>query len=100
MDTRRDDEHSVDLAVARLKENLGVGASIGGPQVAYRETLGRRVEIDYTHNKQTDGSGQFARIKVVFEPGEPGAGFRFASAIRDRQLPRAYVLGVKRRNRS
>ena len=90
------DEHSVDLAVARLKENLGVGASIGGPQVAYRETLGRRVEIDYTHKKQTDGSGQFARIKVVFEPGEPGAGFRFASAIRDRQLPRAYVLGVER----
>ena len=88
------DERSLDAMTAKIKERVGI--NVGALQVAYRETLGRRVEIDYTHKKQTGGSGQFARLKIVFEPDEPGAGYRFISAIRDRQLPKAYILGVER----
>jgi elongation factor G len=69
---------------------------VGAPQVAYRETLTKRAEIDYTHKKQTGGSGQFARVKIVFEPGEPGSGFQFESKVVGGSVPKEYVPGVQK----
>ncbi|KAI6244386.1 Elongation factor G [Aphelenchoides fujianensis] len=71
-----------------------VEANIGAPQVAYRESLSKKAEIDYTHKKQTGGTGQFARVKLVFEPGEPGTGFVFESAIVGGAVPKEYIPGV------
>ena len=68
----------------------------GAPQVAYREALGRKAEIDYTHKKQSGGSGQFARIKLVFQPGEPGSGYSFESKIVGGSVPKEYIPGVEK----
>jgi elongation factor G len=89
-------ELHLDIKVDILKRTYKVEANIGAPQVAYRETLGRRAEIDYTHKKQTGGSGQFARVKIVFEPNEPGAGYQFESKIVGGSVPKEYVPGVEK----
>ncbi|HQR91179.1 MAG TPA: elongation factor G, partial [Caulobacter sp.] len=68
-------ELHLDIKIDILKRTYKVEANIGAPQVAYRESLGRKVDIDYTHKKQTGGTGQFARVMITFEPGEPGSGF-------------------------
>ncbi len=65
-------ELHLEIKVDILRRTYKVEANVGAPQVAYRETLGRKAEIDYTHKKQSGGSGQFARVKLTFEPGEPG----------------------------
>jgi len=89
-------ELHLDIKIDILKRTYKVEANIGAPQVAYRESLGRKAEIDYTHKKQTGGTGQFARVKLVFEPGEPGSGFVFESAIVGGAVPKEYIPGVSK----
>ncbi len=89
-------ELHLDIKVDILKRTYKVEANIGAPQVAYRESISKRAEIDYTHKKQTGGTGQFARVKLVFEPGEPGSGFVFESAIVGGAVPKEYVPGVQK----
>jgi elongation factor G len=89
-------ELHLDIKIDILKRTYKVEANIGAPQVAYRESLGRRAEIDYTHKKQTGGTGQFARVKLVFEPGEPGTGFQFESSIVGGAVPKEYIPGVEK----
>jgi elongation factor G len=89
-------ELHLDIKVDILKRTYKVEANIGAPQVAYRESLGRATEIDYTHKKQTGGTGQFARVKLQFAPGEPGTGFVFESKIVGGAVPKEFVPGVQK----
>ena len=89
-------ELHLDIKIDILKRTYKVEANIGAPQVAYRESISRKAEIDYTHKKQTGGTGQFARVKLVFEPGEPGTDFVFESAIVGGAVPKEYIPGVEK----
>ena len=89
-------ELHLDIKIDILKRTYKVEANIGAPQVAYRESISRKAEIDYTHKKQTGGTGQFARVKLLFEPGEPGTGFVFESAIIGGAVPKEYIPGVQK----
>jgi len=89
-------ELHLDIKVDILRRTYKVDANIGAPQVAYRESISRKAEIDYTHKKQTGGTGQFARVKIVFEPGEPGSGFVFDSKVVGGSVPKEYVPGVQK----
>ncbi|MBD8907818.1 elongation factor G [Methylorubrum zatmanii] len=89
-------ELHLDIKVDILRRTYKVDANIGQPQVAYREKLTRRQEIDYTHKKQTGGTGQFARVKFIVEPNEPGAGFSFESKIVGGAVPKEYIPGVEK----
>jgi elongation factor G len=89
-------ELHLDIKIDILKRTYKVEANVGAPQVAYREKLGRATTIDYTHKKQTGGSGQFARVKIEFAPGEPGSGFVFKNAIVGGAVPKEYVPGVEK----
>ncbi len=89
-------ELHLDILVDRLKREFKVEANIGQPQVAYRETISRKTEVDYTHKKQTGGSGQFARVKLEIEPTEPGEGYSFESRIVGGAVPKEYIPGVEK----
>ncbi len=89
-------ELHLDILVDRLKREFKVEANIGAPQVAYRETISREAEIDYTHKKQSGGSGQFARVKLVITPTEPGEGYSFESKIVGGAVPKEYIPGVEK----
>jgi elongation factor G len=89
-------ELHLDIKVDILKRTYKVDANIGAPQVAFRERITRRAEIDYTHKKQTGGTGQFARVKFVVEPNEPGKGFEFESKIVGGAVPKEYIPGVEK----
>jgi elongation factor G len=89
-------ELHLDIKVDILRRTYKVDANIGAPQVAYREKLTRRVEIPYTHQKQTGGSGQYARVKIIFEPNEPGKGSSFESQVVGGAVPKEFIPGVEK----
>ena len=89
-------ELHLDIKVDILRRTYKVDANVGAPQVAYRERITKRVEIDYTHKKQSGGSGQFARVKLIVEPSEPGAGYQFESQIVGGSVPKEYIPGVEK----
>jgi elongation factor G len=89
-------ELHLDIIVDRMKREFKVEANVGQPQVAYRETITQAAEVDYTHKKQTGGSGQFARVKMRFEPQPAAAGFLFENKVVGGNVPREYVPGVQK----
>ena len=89
-------ELHLDILVDRMRREFKVEANIGAPQVAYRETISREHEIDYTHKKQTGGTGQFARVKLIISPTEPGEGYSFESKIVGGAVPKEYIPGVEK----
>src|ERR1700733_6648352 len=89
-------ELHLDIKVDILRRTYKVDATIGAPQVAYREKITRTVTVDYVHKKQTGGSGQFARVKIVAEPQAPGMGFEFENEVVGGSVPKEYVPGVEK----
>ena len=89
-------ELHLDILVDRMRREFSVEANVGAPQVAYRETITRVAEIDYTHKKQSGGSGQFARVKIIFEPNPDSEEFEFVSKIVGGNIPKEYIPGVEK----
>ena len=89
-------ELHLDIIVDRMRREFSVEADVGAPQVAYRETFTKETEVDYTHKKQSGGSGQFARVKMTISPMEPGGGFEFENKIVGGSIPREYIPGVEK----
>ena len=89
-------ELHLEIIVDRMKREFKVEANVGAPQVAYRETISKPCKIDYTHKKQSGGSGQFARVIMEFAPGERGSGFQFESKIVGGSVPKEYIPGVEK----
>ncbi|MEQ1867916.1 MAG: elongation factor G, partial [Micropepsaceae bacterium] len=89
-------ELHLEIIVDRMKREFKVEANVGAPQVAYREYLAKKVDIDYTHKKQSGGSGQFARVKFTVTPGERGSGIIFTDAVKGGNIPKEYIPSVEK----
>ena len=89
-------ELHLEILVDRMKREFKVEANVGAPQVAYRETITKSAEIDYTHKKQSGGAGQFARVKIIFSPQEPGEPYEFTSKIFGGAIPKEFIPGVEK----
>jgi elongation factor G len=89
-------ELHLDIIVDRMRREFKVEANVGAPQVAFRETVSKRADVDYTHKKQTGGSGQFARVKMTVEPNEQGKGFEFENKVVGGNVPKEYIPGVQK----
>ncbi|HLH00848.1 MAG TPA: elongation factor G [Bryobacteraceae bacterium] len=88
-------ELHLEIIVDRMQREFNVGANVGKPQVAYRETIRTTAEYDYTHKKQTGGAGQYARTKIRVEP-DPGKGFEFENEITGGSIPREFIPAVEK----
>ncbi len=89
-------ELHLEIIVDRLRREFKVDCNVGQPMVAYRETITRDAEADYTHKKQTGGAGQFARVKILVHPAERGAGFVFDNKIVGGAIPKEFIPGVQK----
>ena len=89
-------ELHLEILVDRMKREFKVEANVGAPQVAYRESLAKPVDIDYTHKKQSGGSGQFGRVKLSVKPGERGQGINFIDEVKGGNIPREYIPSVEK----
>ena len=89
-------ELHLEILVDRMKREFKVEANVGAPQVAYREYLGKKVDVDYTHKKQSGGSGQFARVKFTVTPGERGSGIIFNDNVKGGNIPKEYIPSVEK----
>ncbi|HQA12380.1 elongation factor G, partial [Zoogloea sp.] len=89
-------ELHLDIIVDRMRREFKVEANVGAPQVAYREYLAKEVDIDYTHKKQSGGTGQFGRVKVKVTPGERGSGFVFKDEIKGGNIPKEYIPAIEK----
>jgi len=89
-------ELHLEILVDRMKREFKVEANVGAPQVAYRETISKSTDVDYIHKKQSGGAGQFARVKISFDPGAPGSGYEFINKIKGGNIPTDYIPGVKK----
>ncbi|TPG10972.1 elongation factor G [Sphingomonas oligophenolica] len=89
-------ELHLEILVDRMRREFKVEANVGAPQVAYREYLAKKVDIDYTHKKQSGGSGQFGRVKLTVVPGERGTGFQFFDEVKGGNIPKEYIPSVEK----
>jgi elongation factor G len=89
-------ELHLEIIIDRMKREFKVEANVGAPQVAYRETITKPYTVDYTHKKQSGGSGQFARVIIEFSPLEPGSGFQFENVVVGGSVPKEYIPGVEK----
>ncbi|MEM1278409.1 MAG: elongation factor G, partial [Pseudomonadota bacterium] len=89
-------ELHLDILIDRMRREFKVECNVGAPQVAYRETISAEVEHSYTHKKQSGGSGQFAEVKMIITPTEPGEGYTFESRIVGGAIPKEYIPGVEK----
>jgi len=89
-------ELHLEIIVDRMKREFKVEANVGAPQVAYRETISKKVQIDYTHKKQSGGAGQFARVIMTFEPLERSGGYEFVNKVIGGSIPKEYIPGVEK----
>lgn len=89
-------ELHLEIAVDILKRGKGLVLQVGAPEVHYRECITKTIEWDYTHKRQTRGTGEYAKVKIRFEPGEPDSGFEFKNAMRGGAVPEAFIPAVEK----